>query len=215
MIVDYSFKSLVLSSDIPGLQRQLSKYLYYYDCYLKDSNFNLVLKGVPISFEHLKVLIDGVVNELSSLLGDNWQYNKYYIESKKINHSSYYRVKRLNERIKAMISNPCIFLTLTFTNEYISLKGETLRKYVQRYLNSLNCPYVANIDFGKKNGRLHYHALVQIDRVNYKDWIYGDLDFKKVYNDNSKAISKYISKLTNHAIKETTKGCKIMYSRSV
>ena len=94
---------------------------------------------------------------------------------------------------------------------------ETRRKYVSRCLKKYNTLYVANIDFGKKNGREHYHAVISIDKVDNKDWLYGDIDFKRVRNKNieedKKRLSKYIAKLSNHAIKETTKRCCLLYSR--
>ena len=62
---------------------------------------------------------------------------------------------------------------------------------------------------------MHFHALVQIDKVNSKIWddAYGNLDFEKAYNKNNVAIAKYINKLTNHAIKESAKGNRCMFNR--
>ena len=89
---------------------------------------------------------------------------------------------------------------------------ETRRRYVRHFLDDYGA-YVANIDFGAKNGREHYHAILQCSSVDCSLWRYGNLDFKRVLTPNSQAISKYISKLTNHALKETTKGFNIIYSR--
>ena len=113
------------------------------------------------------------------------------------------------------MQKPCLFLTFTF-DEIVLQKtnADTRRQKVIRYLKSYNVPYVANIDFGKQNGREHYHAIIQTDNVDYSLYDYGALNGKKIVStsDNVK-LAKYISKLTNHAIKDTTKRNSIIYSR--
>lgn len=142
-------------------------------------------------------------------------------ECRKINDAYYHRQKRLRDRVETMLLNgACLFLTLTFNNETLeTTTPEQRRKRVQRFLKEYNCLYVANIDFGKENGREHYHALINTDKVNGKEWRKnnGDIDFKRVRNkdiNNDKTkLAKYIAKLSNHAIKETTKRSVLIYSR--
>lgn len=137
-------------------------------------------------------------------------------EAKKINHAYYQRVKRLKDRIKTMLcSGQCIFLTFTFTDDVLlNTNAKTRRQKIVRFLKSYNCPYIANIDFGKQNGREHYHAIIQTNYIDYTAYNYGALNGKIVSStsDNVK-LAKYISKLTNHAIKDTTKRNSIIYSR--
>lgn len=140
----------------------------------------------------------------------------FWHEAEKINYAFYCRVRRLKAKIKSMLnSGNCIFLTFTFTNETLAkTSADTRRQKVRRFLSSYNCEYVANIDFGKKNGREHYHALIQCDKVNYKDFDYGALNGEKVRSsEDIVRLAKYISKLTNHAIKDTAKGSHIIYNR--
>ena len=78
--------------------------------------------------------------------------------------------------------------------------------------------YVANIDYGSKNKREHYHALINCDKVDFKSWRkYGNINAKRVRNKDIESdktkLSKYIAKLSNHAIKETTKRSCLIYSR--
>lgn len=134
-----------------------------------------------------------------------------------LNQASYKRVARLKERIKeAVESGSAYFITITFNPETLNNTNEqTRRKYVSRWLKSLSPFYVANIDYGKTKGREHYHAIITSDKRPPKTWTYGFIDIKKVAttdNDTTR-VSKYISKLTNHAIKHTTKGKRIIYSR--
>ena len=134
-----------------------------------------------------------------------------------LNHASYKRVARLKERIKeAVESGSAYFITITFNPTTLENTNEqTRRKYVSRWLKSLTPFYVANIDYGEKNGREHYHAVITSDTRPPKSWNYGFIDILKVNTTetDTKRVSKYISKLTNHAIKHTTKSKRIIYSR--
>lgn len=143
--------------------------------------------------------------------------NLEWQEAKKINNASYKRTIRLKERIHKMLnSGQCIFLTLTFSNDtLLNTTLDTRRRYVARYLKRNCIEYVANIDYGKKNDREHYHAVVLCDKVNYSDWHnIGAIKGEKVRNNNDfMKLAKYVDKLTNHAIKETTKRNHLIYSR--
>lgn len=153
---------------------------------------------------------------------------KEFKEYERISHAKSERVGRLKRKMLDMVFGyDCLFLTLTFTDKKLgSTSAEFRRIAVKRFLSQFNVPYIANIDFGKKNGREHYHAVLQIDRIDYHLWKYGRIDGEKIRNDISfdedgvitsesiERIARYISKLTNHAIKETTKRCAIMYSRT-
>jgi hypothetical protein len=134
-----------------------------------------------------------------------------------LNQASYKRVARLKERIReAVESGSAYFITITFNNETLSKTNEkTRRLYITRWLKTLSPFYVANIDYGKTKGREHYHAVITSDQRPPKTWSYGFIDIKKVATSetDTKRVSKYISKLTNHAIKHTTKSKRIIYSR--
>ena len=138
-------------------------------------------------------------------------------ECGRISHAHCNRVVRLKKRIADMVLlSPCLFLTFTFNDYSLSHNTADSRKQaVRRFLNDLNVPYVANIDFGKKNHREHYHAVVAIERIDYKSWKYGAINGQTIRNhtDDIKKLAKYVAKLTNHAIKETVKRNAIIYSR--
>lgn len=199
-MIDYELKAKVIKDDIfPKLQKKISYSLF--------SGETVYYKGNSI--DRFKAL------DMHSVL----KKNKEYQEAIKINKASYNRVSRLRNRIGTYLvryRNNCVFLTLTFTDETLkSTTQETRKKYVSRYLKSQSKFYVANIDFGKKNKREHYHALV-VGKCDYKPWHkYGGIkgELVKTGDKTDLKISKYISKLTNHAIKETTKRCAIIYSR--
>ena len=139
-------------------------------------------------------------------------------EARKINDANYHRVKRLKERIQKYLSmGECIWLTLTFNdNTLAKTTQEKRRRLVRDYLKHISPFYVANIDFGKENEREHYHAVVVGSYVDMNLWKkYGFAYTERIKNHltTSVKLSKYVSKLTNHAIKETTKRAVYVYSR--
>ena len=152
---------------------------------------------------------------------DEWK------ECGRISHAHSQRVSRLKKFIYEMVFNAdCLFLTFTFTDRDLERTSEsTRRQAVRRFLTDLNVPYVANIDFGGKNNREHYHAVVGIDNVDFKLWDYGAINGKHIRNDirydengnvtseTVARLARYVAKLTNHAIKETTRRNAAIYSR--
>lgn len=163
--------------------------------------------------------------EIKMTFNDAIQFSKSRVdndiidEAFKLNNNFYCRNKRLNKRIKNMLEmGQCIFLTLTFDDKTLeSTSDETRRCYVVRYLKEqCNC-FVANIDFGKKNGREHYHAVVfpKNIKVDYSAWTCGSINGEKIRlkDKTDVKLSKYVAKLSNHAIKSTTKRSVLIYSR--
>lgn len=129
----------------------------------------------------------------------------------------YSKLKRLRKKFKIMIERgPCLFLTLTFEDSVLErTSANTRRTYVSRFLNKYNTFAVANIDFGKKNGREHYHSFIQIENVSHLDWSYGALNFKRFSNNENgvEKLSTYISKVAFHALKDSTKNGRLIHIR--
>lgn len=148
-----------------------------------------------------------------------------YVDTcRKIENSRFQRVKRCKMRIKGIVfDGDAIFLTLTFNDEILaSTSQETRRRYVTRLLKRYCAKYVANIDFGKLNGREHYHAIVECDVKNAemlkKAWgkKCGFADFRKIGSkeDDLKKTTKYINKLNAHCFKDPTRMYRVIYSRT-
>lgn len=148
-----------------------------------------------------------------------WKYenSEEWKEAYRVNNSKYHRVQRLKNRISSMLEEGgCVFVTLTFTDSVLENTSiETRKKYVTRALKTMSDTYVANIDYGSHNGREHYHAVVKADKVDHSLWHYGAINFKRIHNSETdcEKVAKYVAKLTNHAIKKTTKGNYMIYSR--
>lgn len=227
--VDYNFKSYVIKEDYPRLANLIDKAIYYQRRLEED--------GIPIPDNVMNI---DTANYWRCLLIE--QHPKEYEEAQKINRARYERIRRLQNSITHILTNysNVTFLTLTFSDKTLkTTSADTRRRYVSRVLKAYNVDYVANIDFGKKNGREHYHAVLGCQFDN-NTWVYGhslcewvqkDGDFsnkkipkryegltkeeltEQLQKDNKKRLSKYISKLTNHAIKETCRSSRIICSR--
>lgn len=198
---NFELKAKVIASGLTKIVTRVKKNSYRIE------------KGKPVIDIDLFAKDTEVLDELSrSYTG--WNEIK---EAERVNHAFANRVCRLKKRISQMLNNSnCIFLTLTFTNEVLkNTSVQTRHDYIKRFLNNLNCDYVANIDYGSQNEREHYHALVNCSKVDRKLYQYGAINFERVRStSDSGKLANYISKLTNHAIKETTRGNSIMYSRN-
>lgn len=200
--IDYAFKAEVLSEhqDVIKLQRKVSlmNYIQTYTDEEVDEDYKEAIREV-----------------VSSFLADE-ESCKIWREAEKINLAYYARVKRLKCRIADMLQEgTCFFLTLTFTDQVLeSTSPLTRRRYVTRFLKGLSDTYCANIDFGSLNDREHYHAVVLCSAPDMSGWDkLGFSNAKKIGSeDDFKPIAKYISKLTNHAVKATVKGSRAIYS---
>ena len=195
--IDFSYKAKLLKDNVP--------------LYLTQACFN----------EKQEILRDLPVNtSFRDYLSDEFGFCAM-LEAYRLNDSYKHRILRLRKKILNVImqSHNIFFLTFTFKNSVLkSTDSYTRRRYVQRWLKSNCYDYVGNIDFGEKNHREHYHALVSIDRVDTHSWlINGAMNFEQVYLDKNidEKMAKYINKFMYHAIKETTKRQHLIYKRNI
>lgn len=202
-MANYELKAHVLNdySEVLKLQREHSR-LVYLDTYT----------DVKIDAEYKET-----VNEMVSYFFEDENALQIWREAERINLAYYARVKRLKDRISSMLrEGRCYFLTLTFSDATLErVSAKTRRRYVTYFLKSLSDTYVANIDFGSQNQREHYHAVVMADGVDMSAWdCFGFSKAQKIASeDDFTPLAKYISKLTNHAVKATTNGCRAIYSK--
>lgn len=211
--IDYAFKSKILKehSDLLVKQKRASLYEFSLVRFNIDGIISYALRSDKDGYEPYDNLTsyceqNGLMKELK--------------ECEKMNHAYYERIKRLKNRVQTMLLNgACCFITLTFNDDTLRNTTEKQRRVaVSRYLKQYGCMYVANIDYGSKNKREHYHALINCEKVDFKSWRkYGNINAQRVRNKDIESdktkLSKYIAKLSNHAIKETTKRSCLIYSR--
>jgi len=135
----------------------------------------------------------------------------------RLNESKRRKTCRVRQKIEALVkSGNAIFITLTFTDATLkNTSVETRRRYVARYLKDNASNYVANIDFGAKKGREHYHAVVDSNIV-FDNWYkYGAINVERVrtQEDDAVRVARYVAKLSNHALK-VINAPRLIYSRS-
>lgn len=135
----------------------------------------------------------------------------------KIIHSDNARYNRLLKRISKFFEiGQCLFLTLTFRDDVLAdTSPNTRRKYVRRFLKSYSNAFVANIDFGSKTGREHYHALIVYpDPSLLQSWNYGFSNARICSNDSDseKKLTHYLIKIANHFVKESVGSDRLIYS---
>lgn len=204
-MVNYAFKAEVLREHhtMIALHRAWSR-LMYLEQYKPDEVQTLI----P---EH------ETVRDAVSFVLETEELVPIWRQAESINLAYYARVRRLKGKIKDMLlQGQCYFVTLTFNDETLERTSpQTRRKYVTEFLRAQSEDYVANIDFGSENGREHYHAVVMAEDISMHAWdAFGFSKAQKIGSDEDYTpLAKYISKLTNHAIKETTQGCRAIYPK--
>lgn len=148
------------------------------------------------------------------------EYDQYWYDLCRSIAVSKCRQKRsIEQRFeKVVLKGQAVFVTLTFKPSVLeSTSEETRAKYVKRFLKECCVSYVANVDYGDENEREHYHGLVMpLDGLkSLKEWSYGWYKFKKVGTSDKDRlkVSKYVAKLSNHALKNKGWKPRIIYSR--
>lgn len=139
-----------------------------------------------------------------------------------LNSSKRGKTRRLKQRITRIMANgPAFLLTLTFRPDVLnSTNRETRHKYITRLLKDYCTDYVANIDYGSLRGREHYHAVCNTDYDLQHFFVYGWVTLKPIgtTHDDIVKVSRYVAKLSMHAVKETTidgeKLPNLIYSRT-
>lgn len=148
------------------------------------------------------------------------------------------RRSRVRKYLRAMSDSnllyaPQYLLSLTFTDDVLnSTNPDTRLKYVRDYLNSTFDDYFACIDFGKKKGREHYHAIVNPSSYDYAlvkvdkrgnhyykprdklDWKYGYFSLRPITYSPERAVN-YAFKCSSYAFKSASSSHKPFHKRCV
>ena len=181
------------------LTKKINKYLSCFTYRTKKKLYEQIeyKNKIETNIKYKKYINIGI----SELIKNNYKFNEL---RKKINNYQG-KQKRIRTRIKNMDPNKLWFGTYTINNENINKNHSRRLKEINNGLN-----YIINSDYGDNTNRLHFHGIIESEEEP-KKWEYGFCKFIKIKNNNIEALAKYIDKLTNHTIKETTK--KIIYSR--
>lgn len=183
-----------------------------YDVFLQEKR-TLYLKGLDSNNRnnYLNIFDEDTIIDCFKIYNANRARKRYGLEElikwcfaiEKSNHYKGYYI---------------IFGTLTFSDRVLEKTSkETRRRYVTRFLAKYCESYIANIDYGKKNEREHYHFVALCKEEIKKDsWKYGFDSYRKIEstkNELQKA-KNYILKLNNHSYKSSTKNERVIMNKS-
>lgn len=151
----------------------------------------------------------------------NIVYPDYLDESRRIhrlwekNRKRMQRIYRYVKHMATEFSERVYLVSLTFDDDTLERTSKDTRKdYVRRWLNANAFDYYACIDYGRRNGREHFHALAVFDiplleekhkgKTWYKvpeaiEWKHGFYTIRKVQSDR-----KNVYKTINYALKAST-----------
>lgn len=131
------------------------------------------------------------------------------------------RMRPLRDRITYWrlwrdLTTEIYFITFTFTDETLqSTTSDTRKQYIRRVLSKFCEDYFGNIDYGKENGREHFHFIIvvktgvnplseliklkELGAVLVKKW---RTTKHRSEQDSLKATVNYTDKLAMHAVKD-------------
>ena len=113
------------------------------------------------------------------------------------------------------------FLTFTFNEKYINKCDRTKKDLIKNCLYEFDALglYILNVDYGSQTERQHFHCIFgtnkDIDLKKYLDKYYPCFSYtEKIRTDENslKKLPKYIDKLSNHAIKKSTRASRIVFN---
>lgn len=113
------------------------------------------------------------------------------------------------------------FVTFTFDNDLLKCCERTQKDYIKKSLLGFDkdIKYILNADYGSQTERLHYHCIcaTNVDG-NFLEFIRdhypcrSNVEQINIASDDIKRLSKYINKLSNHCVKDSTKKRRIVYN---
>lgn len=228
--INPQYKADLINSPISKAYRQIRRALNAGGCDFVDGTTLTFDEALDLNFEMM---------EKSPLL---WH------DCERVFHSTSAKRTRAQKRIKCMFKardrfgGSIYFVTFTFNDEYLDkTNADTRRQKVRRTLKASGAnDYYGNIDYGAKNGREHYHALIwgdsnalgeyqQTDEKGHShtklsvfdeyEKKVGFLYVETVGDDADGSVSarigKYIQKFVNHATKETVGADNALSKRGV
>lgn len=137
--------------------------------------------------------------------------------------SRYQKVSRIKKRFIYLIArySYLYFITFTLDDDHINLCDRSRKDMIKSSLYSFSSDikYICNIDYGKTTERLHYHCIVATndnkDLSKHLESAYPCFTYTeqiRLSKTDLKRTSKYINKLSNHAIKDSTKRSRVLYN---
>lgn len=217
------------------LRKAIEKHLQRFD-YIQYENIIKEVSRSKYKQEHQESKIKTSFSyEDAIAIEESLKNNISYIRALRQTNNKKNQKHRFNKRIKSMLFTMynslynmpdkyiAYFVTLTFKPEVLeSTSKQTRRTYIARFLKENTYYYIANIDYGKKNDREHYHAIVLLTQEqkeqltlhkgrHYYHNIYnhGYSDFELVIVPELMFLEGEAKYKINDIIQNDTSSCKI------
>lgn len=183
----------------------------------KDEKKELLNNGV-FSFyltERKKMALNGQFQDIDTDYGLDQEDARLCEQMRK---ARYEQIKKIEEHIKfwfnKSLNKSVLFCTFTFNDMAMEQKPATRKKAIVTMLNRTD-DYLLNIDYGARNEREHYHAIVLVPTSElytedkhlrchrFDDYRKGFYSVEEVRREDKdkKRLSRYVTKLTLHSIK--------------
>ena len=170
-----------------------------------------------------------LLSDLQNYNKEKYKHFKYYLpfeyneDFERMLSARYMKVSRLKRRFVYLCCTYkyLYFVTFTFDDYYLNKSDKTHKRLIKDSLLSFDNNYkiILNADYGSKNERLHFHAIVGTNKKNNLDKHLKDnypcfTKTERIYisNESISKLSKYINKLSNHAVKDTTQKSRLFYN---
>lgn len=190
----------------------------------KIERANFVMKRYDLGQEFEKLdndlyIVKGISYEESYIykhdLLSNYIDSNFYKKIINFNRNMSSKKRRCRAKLEEMCKNfnYVYFMTYQLYDDVLALKDETQKKLVSKWLKGKSNMYVLNVDYGDLKGRKHFHAVFGTnDKIPYKS-LESNITLKLIPNklDDKERISKYITKLSAHAVKISTKNQRLTY----
>lgn len=139
----------------------------------------------------------------------------------RILNNRYCKVSRIKKRLVYLITHfdYLYFCTFTFDDYFIKKCDRSKRDLIKHCIIrfDIDVNYILNVDYGKKNEREHYHCIIATNNNgNLRNYLkctypfFTSCDSINKSNNDIKRLSKYINKLSNHCIKDSTKNKRVV-----
>jgi hypothetical protein len=154
------------------------------------------------------------MKELKERIHDTIEKYPYYDKNQAL-FKAYYNYKSSWDNMKQRLYNRAYeitqengyFVTLTYKDENLPSEKkcyDQMKNWSREYCEL----FISNIDYGDENGRIHIHSMC-VPKQNIKlvkTWKHGAINLQKIRKDSdARKLVLYITKLMQHAIKDSTK----------
>lgn len=145
------------------------------------------------------------------------------LEYERILKARYMKIGRIKKRFLYLLCRYeyLYFVTFTFDDKNL-IKSDRFKKDIIKeslYNFDDDIKYILNVDYSPINDREHYHGVVATNCpcnfINYLMLAYPNIAYSERIRLDLKSftkVSKYINKLSNHAVKSGSRNKRVLYN---